>query len=159
MSIKREIAGQLHGYGYEILEVKTNKICTIKSLAQDRFSLFEDDDRAFDVVYFDQIGKDYFVLCRPYSDLTKEIEPGVVPLVEAAKISFPHEKWSLEEFAGGIGAIGGYYKFFFIDEDFRVYDYNNMTRGTQNQSALFNYLMRLHFPINLPDGCWKEITI
>lgn len=146
--ITREIAGQLYGYQYQLID-KEGKWNIVGSY-RGGLEIVRVSGSMPRFISFESIGKDYFVLCRPYSDLTKEIEPGV---------------WPIEQFEIG---EDGYSSFPFEFDHGNTKIIKQLAGIAQHNLAndinylpypVVEHLMRLHFPINLPDGCWKTITI
>lgn len=153
--ITRELAGQLYGNAYRLVD-NDGKVWVVNSvIGSSDLAIWSNTEQA--ICPFSKIGIDYFILARPYEQLTKEIEPGVVPLVEAAKISKSYVDWTFKN--ERVVSYDGY-SFWFFDDCLNI---TNL-RGDESyiapkQNKILSYLMRLHFPINLPDGTWKEITI
>jgi len=71
-------ASLLYGYGYKLIDRK-GVVYDIDSAYSESLYI-TNEHRLGESILFNQIGKDYFILCRPYEQLTKEIEPNFIPL-------------------------------------------------------------------------------
>ena len=84
------------------------------------------------------------LILRPLSDLTKPcLEGGKVPIVELAKIAFPHLEWNLD---CGIAESNTNVWFAFNNNSFFMD--GTITNSIPNQIQLFQWLYRNHFDIH-----------
>jgi len=167
--ISKVIAAQLYAYGYKLRSVNGFKAATIKSI---RPSMIDGDQIVFGTSYkaveVSEIGKTYFILARPLSDLTKEVTHDgetFVPIVELAKIVFPdYFNWKIKNdvcqcFTDGIVAPRKH-EFYFEKSSFRYWseEHRGSFREILNQYRLFDKLCEWNFAINLPEGSWLSIS-
>jgi len=91
--ITKQHASEAFGYGYRI-ELNGDLVTPYE--LRDNWMLARNKDGYSCVIYFKDFGTDAFILCRPFSHLTKEITvegETFVPIVELAKIAYPMSKW------------------------------------------------------------------
>ena len=83
--ITKQTAATLYAYDYK-LQDKEGNVYEILSCSKYGFGIKNIKHRkVFSICYFNQLGTDYKILCRPL-DLTKEIKGIGVPIVELNKL-------------------------------------------------------------------------
>ena len=165
--ITKKQAAILYAYDYK-LQGKNRVIYSISCLSLMNKSIWlKLENNGYEVIVnLSQIGTDFKILCRPLSDLTKEM-PGIgVPIVELAKIALPNpdeesfEKMNWFEYDGqavlyDTGMESGY-QFKFENGCFILegHDYNAYC---PNQEALFAWLDTHHFLRGVNEECLTYI--
>lgn len=71
--LTKQQAAMLYAYDYKLVD-KDGREYRIVSITESGLSLFVDYDSDWKPVLFSRIGTDYFILARPLSSLTTEIE-------------------------------------------------------------------------------------
>lgn len=130
--ITKTQASVLFGYSYQLIngEGKIHDIAGVTDVIMLRNNIW---------VEFSQVGTDYKILARPLSDLTKEIKPGVVPIVELEK--FTDDKIEIE---GDCLMLESGYNW-----------YNDVLGAPD---AIIKYLYENHFALDFPEGTWVDIN-
>jgi len=157
--ITKQQAATLYAYDYK-LQDKEGKKWGIVGVLEGIILLYGSKVNDDKYISFDQIGTDYKILCRPFSDLTKEIKGIGVPIVELAKIN-RGENIEINDY--GMSIDGSFYyceiknsnklRNIIFDEygDFHHTLVNyieprfNGTQKITEQEALFNWLDAHHF--------------
>lgn len=137
-------AGILFGHQYQ-LQDNERRLLTIQSVNQDSFLCTVGNKFTKDV-YFDEIGKDYFIRARSLSSLTETIVvegKEIVPIVDALKLIYP-QSYSYPVKAVGVICGAENIKKYTLSLDFILRD-NKKEILHYDQQHLFNYLYSLHF--------------
>lgn len=104
-------------------------------------------------IKFEQIGTDYFVLCRNYDQLTKEIEPGVVPvdlLIEKYNSTTGSEIVDLDYHENESSP----------NEQFTIYGVDSDDYEVAMPHFIYDAFFDFHFkPSSLPDEACKFIEL
>ena len=167
--IDKLTAHLLAGHEYKLVDKEGTTTFTITGIMDDTLYLIDEENTPH-YFRFDEAGTDFFVLCRPYSSLTKEVN-GVVPIVELANIENENEEINEIEnlHANKVGDVFwvDYYdqeeilvRFCYCVDSFQKgYVYDKSHYAVQNQESLLNKLYSLHFkPSSLPDEYCKFIN-
>lgn len=160
MGIDKLTASLLFAHSFKLVDKEGNEY-EILQPERDAFLLkilYGEHEGESEYADYNQIGKDFFVLCRPLTDLIKEVN-GVVPIVELAKIEYPNLTNPTFEVSDNLRAVDIY------DEDAELWlcfnsknQFVRMIGATYEQELLFNKLYSLHFkPSSLPDECCRFI--
>jgi hypothetical protein len=181
--MNKQTAALLFGHSYQ-LEDKEGRIWDIYNLGVSRSYIDgEPDEMHMDLIRntqegikqefltIDQIGTDYFIRCRPISDLTKTIQhegKEITPLQHMAEWKAGIVIDDVIGFTSNGSAHG--MKYCDDDGDAMVFSYSDETKSFHwrfykgdnrlviNQSGLFDTLYSLHFkPSQIPDEWVKWI--
>jgi hypothetical protein len=142
-------------YEYKLVD-KEGKQFNIEGVYSHFICLWDAEGLEHGDIKFEQIGTEYFFLCRPLSDLVKEID-GKVPIVELANICAPELNWVVSD---KVAASGGFhYKvvFYFDPKHGFIYGDSESPLHVNNQLALFQKLYEMHFDL-FPEGCSKTFN-
>src|SRR5690242_14961409 len=94
--IDRKQAGNLFIYDYKLID-KSGKMYQIKSVHPTMLSIARVNYTSYITILYEDIGSKFFVVARDLSELKEEVYPGIVPLIECAKIAYPNERWVMYE--------------------------------------------------------------
>lgn len=161
--ITKQDAAILFAYSFKLVD-KEGKIYSIDGVGIDGITIYSEGEEWHCSLDANQIGTDYWILKRPYSQLTKSIlveGKEIIPIVELAKV----EGFFIEDngYRVHISPIHklhclgqGKFRFMFdIKSNFNLY-IENTPVVLSNQEQLFHKKYSLHF-IDLPEGTYKEI--
>lgn len=99
------------------------------------------------VVFYSQIGIDYFIICHSLDKLTQPIMhegKEIVPIVELAKMHLPFVEWRLSETVAVSKSMRHIFSFNNKKTTFCLHYRLNMV-NVPNQPALFAYMDSRHF--------------
>jgi hypothetical protein len=85
--ITRTTAALLYGHGYKLVD-KEGRQYGVQGAIGKLLFVYGSMSKFDKHIKFDQIGTDFWILSRPISQLTHEIEPGVVPIRHLCKIIY-----------------------------------------------------------------------
>jgi len=84
--ITKQIAAILYAYGYKLVDKEGNEYRVYQLWGSSKITLMQVGYVEHTTINYNEIGTDYFILARPLSDLTKNIEGVGVPILEIGKI-------------------------------------------------------------------------
>lgn len=87
--LTKQQAAMLYAYDYKMVD-KEGREYRIVSITESGLSLFVDYDSDWKPVLFSRIGTDYFILARPLSSLTTEIEHNGEKFVPIRALGYEH---------------------------------------------------------------------
>lgn len=145
-------AATLYGYNYQLVDNEGN-VWDINSLTPYALKITR-NERIPKTVEFEEIGSTYKILCRPISDLTKEIKGVGVPLIELAKIGCPDINFkNIRKEDGGFLDDGWVTTFYFENGSF----YGAGLKKIHSQDKMLNWLHTNHFNIDFPSGTTQNL--
>lgn len=157
-TIDRKTAALLYAHQFQIYDINSGEAYTINGVFDNEFVATDKEGSHF-YMPFNNFIKNYLILCRPYDQLTKEIELGVVPLVELAFQAGLGTDWkpfTAHNFVSKNNEVFSLTKsmsWYLIGADRKKYT-------VQNQEALFDKLYSFHFrPSQLPETACKYIEV
>lgn len=157
--ITKQEAATLWGNGFKLQDKEGNVWRIIEVFENNRMGIYN-ESKPMDGyackrhISYSEVGSDYFIISRPLSQLTQEIEHEgkmITPIVELAKISYPSPKEPWKILATSAHSTSGEFWYSHMHKGFRCMAFQEDT-FVPNQPALFAYMDSLHFD----RFSWKE---